>query len=253
MSVAERVADLLFAFGTHSHERSVSELSRHVGREKSQVSRMLKSMERGGLVTQNSETKKYRLAWRVRLLGGTAGDDALARMCKPVLQKLVAKTGEVALLSVQDGVNSLTVLRAESHRRLQAGGWVGRRSPMHCTASGRALLFDTSDTDIGEMTEAVIGSSDYLDSAPGDLPTLVERLRHERELGYCVASEEVESGLTSIGVPVRGLTNEILGAINISGPTSRLFPLRRETGALLLSASKSVTTSLRKLSEGVSN
>lgn len=249
MSVSERVAALLFAFTPGNTEQSVAELSLHVGREKSQVSRMLKSMEEGGLVTQDPETRKYRLAWRLRLLGGTAGDDTLARISTPVLQKLVAKTGEVALLSVQEGVRSLTVLREESHRQLRAGGWVGRRSPLHCTASGRALLFDTDENDVEEMTTEGIATSEYEPSAPGDLPTLLERLRHERELGYCVASEEIESGLTSIGAPVRGLGKKIVGAINVSGPTSRLFPVRRETGAMLLAASQSVTMALEKLTE----
>ncbi|MGP5578727.1 helix-turn-helix domain-containing protein [Corynebacterium flavescens] len=50
MAVAERVAALLFAFKANGEPRSVSELARAVGREKTQVSRMLKSMEQGGLV-----------------------------------------------------------------------------------------------------------------------------------------------------------------------------------------------------------
>lgn len=248
MSVSERVAALLFAFGQGSAEKSVAELSRYVGREKTQVSRMLKSMEKGGLVSQDRDTKRYRLGWRLRLLSGGAGDDVLASICTPALQKLVAKTGEVALLSVQDGVNSLTVLREESHRQLKAGGWIGRRSPLHCTASGRALLFDTSPDDIAEMTRTDLEKADFEDKAPQDLQTLLERLRNERELGYSVASEEVEEGLTSIGTPVRGLSGAIVGAINISGPTSRLYPVRKEVGALLLSASKSVTNSLQNIS-----
>jgi IclR family acetate operon transcriptional repressor len=51
----------------------------------------------------------------------------------------------------------LTVLRRDSPRLLQAGGWVGLTSPLHVTAVGRALLFDYSDAQIGQLVRDDIG------------------------------------------------------------------------------------------------
>ncbi|WP_312716120.1 IclR family transcriptional regulator [Corynebacterium flavescens] len=246
MAVAERVAALLFAFKANGEPRSVSELACAVGREKTQVSRMLKSMEQGGLVVQDPQSKRYTLAWGLRVLAGSAGNNVLARVCVPALRKLVAYTGEAALLSVQESTQSLTVLREESHQSLQAGGWVGRRSPLHCTASGRALLFDSADEEVDFLTRRDIGRSEYGTRTPGDLSTLLERLRNERERGYSVASEEVEIGLTSIGVPVR----DSFGAINVSGPTSRLRAHKEDTGGLLLRTAHAVHQELLKIAAG---
>ncbi|MGX1738264.1 IclR family transcriptional regulator [Corynebacterium flavescens] len=250
MAVAERVAALLFAFKANGEPRSVSELARAVGREKTQVSRMLKSMEQGGLVVQDPQSKRYTLAWGLRVLAGSAGNNVLARVCVPALRKLVAYTGEGALLSVQESTQSLTVLREESHQSLQAGGWVGRRSPLHCTASGRALLFDSADDEVDFLTRRDIGRSEYGTRTPGDLSTLLERLRNERERGYSVASEEVEIGLTSIGVPVRDSFGTIVGAINVSGPTSRLRAHKEDTGGLLLRTAHAVHQELVKIAAG---
>jgi DNA-binding IclR family transcriptional regulator len=246
---AERVAALLMAFGQggHGSEHGVSDLARAVGRERSQVSRMLHALERSGLVEQDPETRRYRLGWSLLVLAAGAGDAALLRAARPVLRRIVARTGEVALLSVQRGNRSLTVLREESAQSLRAGGWVGRSSPMHCTASGRALLFDSDD----DLVEALV--SDDLQApahglaAPRDLGELLDRLAAERERGYALASEEVEIGLTSVGVPVRDHANDLVAVVNISGPTSRMITRIDDIARRLRAAATALETTLAQV------
>ena len=245
---AERVGELLLAFeqaGRTGVERSVSDLARAVGRERSQVSRMLKALARTGLVEQDPDRRTYRLGWNLRVLAAGSGDYPLVRASRPVLQAIVAKTGEVALLSVQSGNRSLTVLREESHQSLQAGGWVGRRSPMHCSASGRALLFDSDDDQIDSLTSGDIGIPTSAPEAPKDLTELLTRIHSERRQGYAIASEEVEIGLTSISAPIRDQFGHIAGVLNTSGPTSRILHRSDAIGKLLIVAAKTVTQSLR--------
>ncbi|MGW5150628.1 IclR family transcriptional regulator [Rhodococcus koreensis] len=246
-SSAERVAALLRAFGRggNAHgEHSVSDLARAVGRERSQVSRMLKALERGGLVEQVPDTRRYRLGWSLLVLATGAGDTPLLRAARPVLQTLVSRVGEVALLSVQQGNRSLTVLREESHQSLRAGGWVGRSSPMHCTASGRALLFDSDDELVEALTAEDLLTPISTLAAPADLNELLERLKSERAQGYSVASEEVEIGLTSVSTPVRDRNNTITSVINISGPTSRLITHIEDIGKLLKAGSATIQRTL---------
>lgn len=225
-SSAERVASLLLAFadGGRRSSHKVSDLARAVGRERSQVSRMLHALERSGLVEQDAETRAYRLGWPLLVLASGAGDAALLRAARPVLRKAVAYTGEVALLSVQQGNRSLTVLREESTQSLRAGGWVGRSSPMHCTASGRALLFDSDDELVEALTADDLLAPTHGLTGPRDLDELLTKLRAERQRGYSLASEEVEIGLTSVGTPVRDAAGDLTAVVNISGPTSRLIP-----------------------------
>lgn len=247
-STAERVAALLLAFedpGQAGGEHSVAELARAVGRERSQVSRMLKSLARSGLVEQDPDRRTYRLGWNLRILSTGAGNYPLVQATRPALQALVAKTGEVALLSVQEGNRCLTVLREESQNSLQAGGWVGRRSPMHCTASGRALMFDCDDDLIEALTADDLNIPTSAPGAPKDLPSLLQRIEKERARGYSVASEEVEIGLTSVGAPVRDRLGHIIGVLNVSGPTSRIITRTDSIGQLLLAASRAITQNLR--------
>ncbi|MEU9796218.1 IclR family transcriptional regulator [Streptomyces sparsogenes] len=243
---AERVAALLLAFGKGGagSYHGVSDLARAVGRERSQVSRMLHALERGGLVEQDPVSRRYRLGWSLLVLASGAGDAALLRAARPVLRKVVARTGEVALLSVQRGNRSLTVLREESAQSLRAGGWVGRSSPMHCTASGRALLFDSDDELVEALTADDLLAPSHGLAVPRNLDELLARLHIERERGYAVASEEVEIGLTSVAVPVRNPAGDLVAVVNISGPTSRLITRIDEVARRLRAAATALETAL---------
>ncbi|MBI0377079.1 IclR family transcriptional regulator [Streptomyces asiaticus] len=251
-SAAERVAVLLLAFGRRgtTGDHSVSDLARAVGRERSQVSRMLQALGRGGLVEQDSQTKRYRLSWNMLVLAAGAGDSSLLRAARPVLRALVARTGEVALLSVQRGNRSLTVLREESNQSLRAGGWVGRSSPLHCTASGRALLFDTDDDLVAELVAEDLTTPISGLSAPRTLEEVLERLRSERDRGYSMASEEVEIGLTSVGVPLRTPAGGLVGVINVSGPTSRMINRLDDAARRLRAAATAIEGTLGRMPDG---
>jgi len=249
MSTTEKVAQLMLAFegdnAGGSADRSVSELSCIVGRERSQVCRMLKSLRQAQVVEQDPYSHRYRLGWRVQVLAAGAGDQVLVAAARPILQALVARTGEVALLTVQEANRCLTVMREESQNSLRRGGWIGQRSAMHYTATGRALMFDADDELVKALTAGEFGAhSGSAPNAPRNFDELLERLRVERKQGYALASEEVEVGLTSVSVPVRNGQGHLLAVLNVSGPTTRMIDRVEGTARLLMSASAAITKAL---------
>lgn len=249
MSTAEKVAQLMLAFecdnAAGSVERSVSELASIVGRERSQVCRMLKSLCQAQVLEQDPESHRYRLGWRVRVMAAGAGDQTLVRASRPILQALVARTGEVALLTVQEANRGLTVMREESQNSLRRGGWIGQRSAMHFTATGRALMFDADDDLVRALTADQFGAACRLTpNAPRNAEELLERLRVERQKGYAVASDEVEAGLTSVSVPVRNVQGHLLAVLNVSGPTIRMNGRVEAIARLLIEASAAITNAV---------
>jgi len=80
--------------------------------------------------------------WALLVLATGRGDAALSVPARPVLRKIVARTAEVALLSVQRGTIA-HVVREESMQSLRAGGWVGRRlaDALHRLGAGSAVRF----------------------------------------------------------------------------------------------------------------
>lgn len=249
MSTAAKVAQLMLAFecdnATGNVERSVSELAGIVGRERSQVCRMLKSLCQAQVLEQDLYSHRYRLGWRVRVLAAGAGDQILVHAARPILQALVAHTGEVALLTVQEANRGLTVMREESQNSLRRGGWIGQRSAMHYTATGRALMFDADDELVKALTADQFGAdSSSAPNAPRNVEELLERLRVERKQGYALASEEIEAGLTSVSVPVRNGRGHLLAVLNVSGPTARMNDRVEAIARLLIAASAAITRAL---------
>lgn len=249
MSTAEKVAQLMLAFecdnAAGSVERSVSELAGIVGRERSQVCRMLKSLCQAQVLEQDPCSHRYRLGWRVRVLAAGAGDQILVRAARPILQALVARTGEVALLTVQEANRGLTVMREESQNSLRRGGWIGQRSAMHYTATGRALMFDADAELVKALTADQFGAdSRSTPNAPRNVDELLDRLGIERQQGYAVASDEIEPGLTSVSVPVRNGQGHLLAVLNVSGPTTRMNDRVEAIARLLIEASAAITNAL---------
>src|SRR3954467_7615817 len=112
------------------------------GREKSQVSRVLRVLADLRFVERDPDTLRYSLGWQLFALAARAGDQRMLAAVPPLLAELVARLGETAHLSVVRGPEVVTLLSESPPHAIRAAGWTGRLVPAHCTASGRALLLD---------------------------------------------------------------------------------------------------------------
>ena len=100
----------------------VTRIAELLGREKSQVSRALKTLAEVGLVERDADTLEYRLGWRVFALATVAGEQRILDAGRPVLQELSREFGESAYISVRQGAESLTVLAESAAARVQSAG-----------------------------------------------------------------------------------------------------------------------------------
>jgi IclR family transcriptional regulator, KDG regulon repressor len=201
-----RALDVLLALGDDEAANrgglGVVRIAALLGREKSQVSRTLKTLAAHGFVDRDPDTLEYRLGWRLYTLAARTGRSRLLALAPAQLRRLVDELGETAHLSVLDGDEVLTLISERSPRLVQASDWSGHRVPAHCTSSGRALLLDA---DPGSLT--------------GGLYRSVVRAR---ELGYAAVDGEFEAGLVGVAAPVRDFRGRIVAALNVSGPKFRL-------------------------------
>ena len=65
----------------------VTRIADLLGREKSQVSRTLKTLATFGLVDRDPDTLAYRLGWRIYALASLAGDRRLLDLARPILKR----------------------------------------------------------------------------------------------------------------------------------------------------------------------
>jgi IclR family KDG regulon transcriptional repressor len=227
----------------------VTKIAELLGREKSQVSRTLKTLAEYGLVDRNPETRGYRLGWRIYALATLAGERLLLDAGRPVLQQLVNEFGERAFLSVLHGAETITILSESAPTRVQSMGWVGRTAPIYCTAVGRALLVDEPDGAILQLLAS--RSMDQVGPNTATTPkAYMERIAEARERGFSVADEELEAGLVAVATPVRNPEGRIIAAINISGPKYRFDSSIDQAGVRLIDAARNLSAALKGMSSG---
>jgi DNA-binding IclR family transcriptional regulator len=219
-----RGLEILLALGSDESMASgglgVIRVAELVGREKSQVSRALKTLAELGLVDREPDSLNYRLGWRVFTMAARAGDARLVDAAPAVLTSLVAALGETAHLTVLDGTQVLTLLSEQSPAAVRASGWSGRTVPAYCTSSGRALLFDHAP---GELRER-FGTGELPargSCAPRDVGELHRRIVAARVHGFAVVDQEYERGLVGVAAPVRDFRGRIIAAVNVSAPKFR--------------------------------
>jgi IclR family KDG regulon transcriptional repressor len=215
----------------------VVRIAQLVGREKSQVSRALKTLLDCGLVERDPGTRAYRLGWRFYAMAAGAGDAQLLAAARPVLQGLVARVGESAHLSVLDGADVLTVLSEAPASAVRAVGWVGRRVPAHCTSAGRALLLDQD----ADALRARFAGVAFRGRGPRDVAALERRIATARARGFAVVDEELEPGLVGAAAPVRAFDGRVVAAINVSAPKFRLGRRLEAAGRAVRAAADEVS------------
>jgi IclR family KDG regulon transcriptional repressor len=192
-----------------------------IGREKSQVSRALRTLAESGLVDRDPSTLHYRLGWRFFALAARAGEQRLLSVVPPLLERLMKELGETAHLSVLQGTEVLTVLSNSPPHAVTAVGWSGRTVPVYCTSSGRALLFDRDHDALSELLSDI----EFRKLGPNtvrNVGELYESLEAARAQGYALVDEEFEFGLVGAAAPVRDFKGQIVAALNISAPKFRL-------------------------------
>ncbi len=216
----------------------VNELARRIGVNASTASRLLGTLEDGGLVERSPEGP-YRLGLRlVALSDRVLGQLDVRDRARPWLTWLVQETGETATLSVPGGGEAITVDFVPSSSSVVSMARVGRPSVAHATAAGKVML--------------AFGSPAARDAPPGELTAFTERtitdrnalaaeLEAVRTSGIAEAVGEREPDLNALAAPVIGRGEELLAILGLQGPAARLpantrralrAPLRKAAGEL---------------------
>jgi DNA-binding IclR family transcriptional regulator len=218
---------------------SAADVSRTLDREKSVVSRQLKSLLDSGLVARDPETGRYSLSWRLFAIAVRAGDQRLVKLATPLMMKLTEAIRERTYLSVLTAGEVLTVHSESSRRSVEAVNWVGRTIPVNRSSAGMALLMDHEDDHILDILRRGESAATALEARH-----VLEQIRTARKPGYTVADRIFDPELIGIGAPVRDFTGRIQAAVNISGPAFRIEPHIPVFGTHLMASVRSLRSSL---------
>jgi DNA-binding IclR family transcriptional regulator len=215
-SVARAIA-LLDAISESGGGARVNELARRIGVNPSTASRLLGTLEAGGLV-ERAPAGGYRLGLRlVALADRVLGQLDVRERARPWLIWLVQETGETATLSVPGGGDAITVDFVPSPSSVVSLARLGRPSVAHATAAGKVMLAFGPSRNVGlhELTA-------FTDRTITDANTLAEELDRVRSTGLAEAVGEREPDLNALAAPVMGRGGELVAILGLQGPAARL-------------------------------
>jgi DNA-binding IclR family transcriptional regulator len=201
-------------------DAGVTEIAEELGVHKSTAFRLVSVLERRGFVEQVSQRGKYRLGFGiVRLAGAASAELDLARECRDVCEKLAGDLGETVNVAVLDDGRAINISQVRGMAAVATHNWVGQRTPLHATSSGKALLAFQPP----ELQDAVIarGLKRYTPHTITDPDVLRTTLAEVREQGWASTREELEIGLNAVAAPIRDHRG-VVAAVSVSGPSYRM-------------------------------
>ncbi|MDX3235457.1 IclR family transcriptional regulator C-terminal domain-containing protein [Streptomyces sp. ME03-5709C] len=205
---------VLTAFGDGRGELPLTAVADATGLARATARRSLITLEHLGYVA--SEGRLFRLTPRVLELGcAHLSRLTLPEIARPHLVALVEAVHDSASMAVLSGEDIQYVARVPTVRIMSVNITVGTRFPAYATAMGRVLL-----AGLPERERAThLGRTDFTRLTPytvGDAPHLARVLDQVAAEGHALVSEELEEGLRSIAVPVRGRGGRVVAAVNVS-------------------------------------
>jgi len=213
------VLDLL----AHRGELGVTELATELAVHKSTAFRLVTALERRDLVQQIGDRGKYRLGLGIlRLASATSGQLEVSREGRAVCERLARELGETVNIAIMDADAAVNVLQEYGDASVMTRNWIGRRTPLHATSSGKVLLAHADDATLKDLLGSPLEA--FTENTLTDADKLLRELAEVTEIGWACTSEELETGLTAVAAPIRDAAGRVSAAVSVSGPSFRLTP-----------------------------
>ena len=206
---------------------------------KATLYRFLQTLTSQGMLIYDPERQTYALGMRlVRLAHAAWTHSSLAPIARPYLDGLSQDLGETVHLAQMDASQVLYVDKRNAAQPVEMYSQAGRVGPAYCTGVGKAMLAHLAEAD---LTRALAQQSfhRFTDTTLTTEAALRDELMPIRVRGYAFDREEHEPGIICIAMPILTRNGRVLGALSVTGPTSRHTIEQLETWAPRLTTAAS--------------
>lgn len=220
-SIGRAVSILEYVAKNKNRARLIN-ISKDLKLNKSTLHCIISTLEQLDYLSQNEETGKYSLGVKLFELGKVYEQDlSVIEAARPFLKKLVEEYDETTHLATDSKYDVLYIDRVESTHSVRMTSNIGAKDDMHCTSVGKVLLAFMDE----KRQEEFFKQKELKRHTPNTITEagkLKEELQEIRSKGYGLDLEEIEIGLYCAAAPIRNHKGEVIAAISISGPTSRV-------------------------------
>lgn len=201
---------------------SLTEVATRVNLPGSTTYRLLETLKRRRFVAHSPENGLYRVGPRAFEVGNAfVSGLRVHEAALPAMRALVAEVNETVNLAVADGRDAIYVGQVEGKQLVRMFTQIGTRTPLYCTGVGKVLLAWRSPDEI----RSLLGPGPlraYTPNTITDPERLLAELENVRTNGFALDNEEREVGVRCVAAPVRNRNGQVVAALSLSAPASRL-------------------------------
>jgi len=220
MTSLARGLAVIKAFSDHRRAMTIAQLSQKTGIPRAAVRRCLYTLKQLGYA--DSEANNFFLKPGILALGyAFLSSTPLTVAAQPYLTELSHRLRESCVLAVLDQNEVMYVARSHTSRVLSLALNTGSRLPAYCTAIGRVLLAGLSANQLDRYFSSVV-LTPHTERTVVSEQKLRDIVFEVRRRGFAVVEEELEIGLRSIAVPVRGASGATVAALSIGAQVGRI-------------------------------
>lgn len=242
---AANVLDLIEFFASHARPATLAEIARHFGWPRSSTFNLLGTLAaRGYLYEPRARGAYYPSPLWSTLLQRIERAEPVAEQFDSLLQALVARTGETAVLAAVSGVHALFVAAVESPHAIRYTAGAGKRIPLHVTATGRALLSMSTPA----ARAAVLRRATFERYTPTTLMSVAAvetEIERSIERGWFQGNGEYTADLGGVAMPLAVPHRQL--ALLVAGP---MFRVGSRSAELAAAMTEEVDRHLRSTTDG---
>lgn len=205
----------------------LTKVASHLDLPDSTVHNHLTTLVQRGYVVRNGNT--YRVSLRFLDLGEYARSRRkIYEVARSEISDLADETGEAANLLVEEDGSGVYLHTVRATDGIPLDIYPGKHVGLHTTALGKAILAHLPDSRI----ETILDHRGLPSQTPKTITStdeLSEQMGEIREVGYAVNDEERIRGVRSIGVAIKNENGQVIGAIGVAGPASRVDAVPNES------------------------
>lgn len=202
------------AFDAEHPVLTLTEVARRAEIPPAAARRFLRTLEALGYVRSDGRT--FTLTPRVLELGFSyLSALSLPELMQPHLEALSRTLGESVSAAVLAGTDIVYIARVPTRRIMSVGITIGTRFPAFATSMGRVLLADLPPAGLAEVLTLAEPSA-LTERTVTDAAALAAEIARVRHQGWAIVDGELEEGLRSLAVPVRGKDGRAAAALNVS-------------------------------------
>ena len=214
------------AFSDSRRSLTIAQISQKTGIPRAAVRRCLHTLKQLGYA--DSDVNNFSLRPKILTLGYSyLSSTPLTVSAQPYLNNISRTLGESCSLAVLDDHEVLYVARSAASRVMSVALNTGSRLPAYCTSLGRAMLAHLPEDQLKAYFDKVKLRA-LTEKTVVSQKRLRDILAGVRANGYAVIDEELEVGLRSIAVPVRGASGNVLAALNVGAQAARVSVAQME-------------------------